>query len=148
MSTTVYSTNLWPLSSVIGSLPMINPSPFGFRVYQWQTPSDLGFQPYICRIHLHTSSGNYVHISVANFSCPQILVIYLSNTPISRSLYITYMYIIYKPWLVGVFNRYTTRVWCQRNFTTDKPWAQRARGLSVANYRWLRTRFIYLLNTP
>ena len=41
----------------------------------------------------------------------------------------------YKPRLVGVFNNYTTQVRRQRKFATDKPWAQRARDLSVANFR-------------
>ena len=45
-------------------------------------------------------------------------------------------YVIYKPWAQGVF---TTWVWGQRKFTTDKPQAE-ARGLSVVNFQWLRTR--------
>ena len=49
---TVYTTNIQPLSSVIGSLPLINPSPFGLGVYQWQASSDLGLRSYICCIHL------------------------------------------------------------------------------------------------
>ena len=35
MATTVYLESIWPLSSVIGSLPLINPLPFRLRVYQW-----------------------------------------------------------------------------------------------------------------
>ena len=30
---------------------------------------------------------------------------------------------VYKPWLVGVFNKYTTQVWGQWKFATDKPQA-------------------------
>ena len=44
--------NMQPLSSVIGSLPLINPSPFGLGVYQQQTSSDLRLRLYICYIHL------------------------------------------------------------------------------------------------
>ena len=52
MASTVYSTNIQLSSSVIGSLPLINPSPFGLGVYQWQTSSDFGLGSYICGIHL------------------------------------------------------------------------------------------------
>ena len=41
MAKTVYTTNIQPLSSVIGSLLLINPEPEGLGVYQWQTSSDL-----------------------------------------------------------------------------------------------------------
>ena len=41
---------------------------------------------------------------------------------------------VYKPRLVGVFHKYTTQVQGQRKFATDKPRAQRVRGLSVANF--------------
>ena len=34
--------------------------------------------------------------------------------------------VIYKPWLVGVFHKYMTRVRGQRKFATDKPRARRA----------------------
>ena len=33
------------------------------------------------------------------------------------------MYVIYKPRLVGVFHKYTTRIGDQRKFATDKPQA-------------------------
>ena len=54
----MYSTNIRPSSSVIGSLPLINPSPFGLGVYQWQTSSDFGLGSYICGIHC-TIHGSY-----------------------------------------------------------------------------------------
>ena len=41
------------------------------------------------------------------------------------------VYVIYKPRLQGVFNKYTTRVRGQRKFTTDKP---RARTYSRGSY--------------
>ena len=54
----MYFTNIQPESSVIGSLPLINPSPFGLGVYQWQTSSDFRLGSYICGIH-YTSCGSY-----------------------------------------------------------------------------------------
>ena len=51
-ATTVYSTNIWPSSLVIGGLPLISPSPFELGVYQWQASLDLGLGSYICGIHL------------------------------------------------------------------------------------------------
>ena len=39
-----------------------------------------------------------------------------------------YIYVIYKPRLVGVFHKYTTRVRSQRKFATDKPRARRGEG--------------------
>ena len=37
-----YTTNVQSLSSITGSLPLINPSPLELRPYQWQAFSDLG----------------------------------------------------------------------------------------------------------
>ena len=56
MAITVYTTNIRPSSSVIGSLPLINPSAFGLGVYQWQTSSDLGLGSYI-KTHGSESRG-------------------------------------------------------------------------------------------
>ena len=46
-----------------------------------------------------------------------------------------HVYVIYKPWLVGVFHKYTTRAQSQRKFATNKPRTGRVRGLSVANFQ-------------
>ena len=54
----MYSTNILPKSSIIGSLPLINPLPFGLGVYQWETSSDFRLGSYICGIHC-TSRGSY-----------------------------------------------------------------------------------------
>ena len=78
MASTVYSTNIRPSSSVIGSLPLINPSPFGLGVYQWQTSSDFGPRKFATD-KPRTSLWTWV--------------VYLWNTPTSRGLYITYIYI-------------------------------------------------------
>ena len=63
-------------------------------------------------IYIHT----YIYINVYNF----YIYIYVS---------------VYKPRVLGVFDKYTTPAQGQRKFATDKPLAQRARGLSVANFR-------------
>ena len=89
MATTVYSTNMRPLSSVIRSLPLINPDPFRVGVYQWQTSSELGLGLYICQKnllamastlhtyihihirtypHVHTHTRTYVHIQAQGYS--------------------------------------------------------------------------------
>ena len=57
------------------------------------------------------------------------------------------IYVIYKPQKLGVYNRYMIQVQGQRKFAIAKPWAQRVRGLSMANFQWPRTRVIYLLYT-
>ena len=46
-------------------------------------------------------------------------------------IYIYIYVIIYKSWLVGVFDKYTTQVWGQRKFATDKP---ELKGLEA--YQW------------
>ena len=45
----------------------------------------------------------------------------------------------YKPRLVGVFNKNTMQLRRQRKYVNDKPWALRARGLSVASIHNYRT---------
>ena len=45
------------------------------------------------------------------------------------------MYVIYKPQQLVVYNKYTTRVQGQRKLAVDKHRAQRAKGLSMANFR-------------
>ena len=55
-----------PLSSVIWSLPLINPSPFRLGIYQEQHSSDLGVRSCICWIHLvfvvyHTHTHTHTH---------------------------------------------------------------------------------------
>ena len=67
MATTVYSTNMRPLSSVIRSLPLINPEAFRVGVYQWETSSDLGFGLYICQKNLLAMASTlhtYIHIHI------------------------------------------------------------------------------------
>ena len=57
----------------------------------------------------------------------------------------SHIYVIYKPWQLGVYNKHMTWVQSQRKYAVDKPWAQRVRGLSMANIWWPRTRVICLL---
>ena len=44
-------------------------------------------------------------------------------------------YVLYKPWLLGLFHKYTTRDRGQRKFAVDNARARRARALSTANFR-------------
>ena len=74
----VFNKYITLVSLVIRKLPMINPSPFGLGVYQRKTSSDLRLTSYICWIHL-------------------LVVVYI--------LYIC-VCVIYKPQLVGVFQKY------------------------------------------
>ena len=70
----MYSTNIRPSSSVIGSLPLINSSPFGLGVYQWQTSSDFGLGLYICGIHC-TSRGSYnIYYEDVTLGCREVNV--------------------------------------------------------------------------
>ena len=100
---------------------LINPSPFGLRVYQWQTSSDLELRSYICRIHL-VPMGYVLHINIlyVYIYIYVILHIYIYiyiyiyifiyvKLHIYIYIYIyIYLYVIYKPWVLGVFDIYTT----------------------------------------
>ena len=44
------------------------------------------------------------------------------------------LYVIYKPWLLGVYNKHTTLVLSHRKFTIDKPLGFWPQGLSMANF--------------
>ena len=57
MATTVYSTNIQHLSSVIESLPLINPPLFGLISDKLSLTSD---SVVICGVHLHNSHGLYI----------------------------------------------------------------------------------------
>ena len=77
MATTVYSTNMRPLSLVIRSLPLINPEPFRVGVYQWQTSSELGLGLYICQKNLLAMASTlhtYIHIHIHIHMCTHIHV--------------------------------------------------------------------------
>ena len=53
-------------------MPLINPSPFGLGVYQWQASSDLGLGSYICCIHL-LAVVYILHICVCDQICQRVL---------------------------------------------------------------------------
>ena len=75
---------------------------------------------------LHAVEATDKHCHIVSFKIDKVAISYLS------------IYVIYKPRLTGAFNKYTTQLRRQRRYAIDKPWALRARGLSVAsthNYR-------------
>ncbi len=74
-----------------------------------------------------------------------------SKIPILKDswhIVITGQYVIYKPWLLGVFRVYTTRDQGLRKFAVNITRAWSARGILTANFRWPRSRVVYARNTP
>ena len=94
MAITVYTTNIRPSSSVIGSLPLINPSAFSLGVYQWQTSSDLGLGSYICCIHLiamvyilHNYIYIYIYIYIHTHTHTYHFDIYVASKDLTVDIY-------------------------------------------------------------
>ena len=55
--------------------------------------------------------------------------------------------VVYKPWLVGVYSKYTTWDRGQRKFAVILP-EPKARAIMTANFRWPRSWAVYSLYTP
>ena len=98
----MYLTNIQPLSSVIGSLPLINPLPKSKirgslpltnpkpeqqGIYQWQISNDQRQGSYICWIH-HSSHGSY-----------DIIILWGHHTSIGQPVYYNEnnLYLCYVP---------------------------------------------------